>query len=130
MHAVILGQAGLPKLPKEAGPMPVLKILMHRASRAELPGQCFPLNAGAQNVNDGRKNLPRGHRLAAGTGLALVLPATFSLADRNQQLNLVPQIIRHCPRLELGHLSRIFTHLQPRARRESMARIKYDTIYG
>jgi hypothetical protein len=83
VHPVIFGQACLPQLLEKTGPMPVLKILMHRARRTELAGQGFPLNAGAQNINDRRENLPRSHRLASGSGLALVRPALFPLTRRN-----------------------------------------------
>jgi hypothetical protein len=43
VHAVILGQPSLPELLEKSGPMPVLKMLVHRASRAELSGQCFAI---------------------------------------------------------------------------------------
>lgn len=130
VHAVILGQAGLPQLAEKACPIPVLKMLMHRTGRTELPRQCFPLNTGPQDVNNSRENLPRGHRLASGPQLALVLAPLIPLAHRNQRLNPVPQIIRNRPRLDLGHVESIIAAFQSPHTRDSTARTILDTIYG
>jgi hypothetical protein len=111
VHPVILGQASLPQFVKKASPMPVLKVLMHRAGRTELAGQCFPLNAGPQNVNNRGEDLPRRHRLASSTSLALVLSPWFPPAYWNQRLNLAPQTIRNRPRLDLGHIESIIARI-------------------
>jgi hypothetical protein len=130
VHAVILGQASLPQFLEKASPIPVLKVLMHRARRTELTGQCLPLDAGPQYVNDRREDLPRRHRLASSSSLALVLSACFPLAYRNQRLDPLPQIIRNRPRLDLCHVEFIIASSRRRKREDSTARIKLDTIYG
>jgi hypothetical protein len=108
VHPVILGQASLPQFLEKASPVPVLKILMHRTGRTELARQCFPLNAGPQNVNNRRKDLSRRHWLAPRSSLALVLSPCFPPACWDQRLNLAPQMIRNRPRLDLGHIEPIF----------------------
>jgi hypothetical protein len=130
MHAVILGQPSLPQFLEKARSVPVLKVLMHRARRTELAGQCFPLDACPQNVNDGREDLPRRHRLAPSSGLALVLSPRFPLAYRDQRLNPAPQIIRNRPRLDLPHAG--YSIAAPHRRQESNSslRTKFVTIYG
>jgi hypothetical protein len=130
VHPVILGQASLPQLLEKASPIPVLKVLMHRASRTELAWQCFPLNTGPQNVNNRREDLSRRHWLASSPRLALVLSPWFPPAYWNQRLNLAPQIIRNRPRLDLGHLDSIIARLQSLQMKDSNSRIKLDTIYG
>jgi hypothetical protein len=111
VHPVILGQASLPQFLEKTRSIPVLKVLMHRAGRTELARQCFPLNAGPQNVNNRRKDLSRRHWFTPSTSLALVLPPWFPLACRDQRLNLAPQIIRNRPRPDLGHIEFIIAHL-------------------
>ena len=66
--------------------------------------------AGTKHIDNGREHLPRGHWLATRSGLALVFPAPRTLAHRNQQLDLVPQCVRHRPRLDLRHFE---PHLRP-----------------
>jgi len=90
VHAVIFSQASLPQFLEETSPVPVLKVLMHRAGRAKFARQCFPLNARAQNVNNGRKDLPCSHRLTPSSSFALIFPPRLALAYRNQRLNLAP----------------------------------------
>jgi hypothetical protein len=90
VHPVILGQPNLPQFLEKSGPVPVLKILMHRTGRTELAGQCFPLNACSQNVDNRRKNLPSRHWLAPRSSLALVLSTWFPPACWDQRLNLAP----------------------------------------
>ena len=104
LHLIVLSQAGLPNLQEKAFSLPLLEVSVHGAGAAKLPGQCLPLTAGAQHIDNGRKNLPRGHRLSAPSGLAPVLAVRRPFPHRNQQLNLAPQHVRHCPRLYLCHL--------------------------
>ena len=58
----------MPQLEKEPRPLPVLKILVHRAGAATLFGQGLPLAARAQNVHDGGEDAPRCHRLRPAPG--------------------------------------------------------------
>ena len=110
LHAVIFGQAGLPQSKKESGLLPVLKILMHRAGRAKLARQGFPLNTRAQHINNRGEHLPRRHGLAPPSRLAPVGLFSRPLPRWNQRLQLRPQLIRYCPRLDLFHPGR---HLRP-----------------
>ena len=130
LHSVILGQASLPQFLEKTSPVPVLKVLMHRARRTELARQCFPLNAGPQNVNNRREDLPRRHWLASRPSLALVLSPWFPPPCWNQRLNLAPQTIRNCPRLDLGHIESIIAVFQSLQTRDSTSRTKLITIYG
>jgi hypothetical protein len=130
VHPVILGQASLPQFLEKASPIPVLKVLMHRASRAKLARQRFPLNARPQNVNNRRKGLSRRHWFASSSSLALVLSPWLPPACWDQRLNLAPQIIRNRPRLDLGHIESIIAASDSPQTRDSTARIKLDTIYG
>jgi hypothetical protein len=130
VHPVILGQARLPQSLEKAGPIPVLKVLMHRASRTELSRQCFPLDAGAQNVNNRRKNLPIRHRFAPSSSIALVLSPGFPLSRWDQRLNLAPQLIGNCPRLDLGHIENIFARSYRRDSTDFPKGIHSITIYG
>jgi len=106
LHAVIFGQAGLPQSKKESGLLPVLKILMHRAGRAKLARQGFPLNTRAQHINNRGEHLPCRHGLAPRSRLTLILPARFSFLMGNQRLHLGPQLVRYLPRLDLRHPER------------------------
>jgi hypothetical protein len=130
VHSVILGQASLPQFLEKTSPIPVLKVLMHRAGRTELARQCFPLNAGPQNVNNRRKYLPRRHRLASSSSFALVLSTCLPPAYWNQRLNLAPQIIRNRPRLDWGHIESIIAPFQSLQTRDLASRTKLVTIYG
>jgi len=104
LHLVVFGQAGSPNLQEKALPMPVLKVCMHGARAAILFGQRLPLAASTKHVDDCREDLPRGHRLAPCSRLALVVAPTRPFSRWDQRPNLVPQRIRHCPRLDLCHL--------------------------
>jgi hypothetical protein len=130
VHPVVLGQADLPQFLEKASPVPVLKILMHRASGTELARQCFPLNAGPQNVNNRRKHLSGTHGFASRTSLTLVLSPWLTPAYWNQRLNLAPQIIRNRPRLDLGHIESIIAAFKPLPTEDLIPRTKVITIYG
>ncbi|MGB6729023.1 MAG: hypothetical protein WBE74_24235, partial [Terracidiphilus sp.] len=60
----------------------------------------------------------------------LVLSPRFTTAHWNQRLNLAPQTIRNCPRLDLGHIESIIAAFQSLQTRDSTSRIKLVTIYG
>jgi hypothetical protein len=106
LHAVVFGQSRLPQLEEKTRLVPVLKMLVHRAGTAELPGQRFPLASGAQNVHDGGEDPPRRHGLAPASRLAPVGLFSRPLPRWNQRLQLRPQLIRYCPRLDLFHPGR------------------------
>jgi len=93
VHPVVLGQTRLPQLLEKASPVPVLKVLMHRARRAELARQGLPLNACPEHENNRGKHPARRHGLASTSGLALVFAPWLPAAHRNQRLNLAPQVI-------------------------------------
>src|ERR1700692_2670722 len=106
LHLVVLGQAGLPDLHEKAFPLPTLEIRVHGAGAAVLLGQSLPLAAGAKHINNRRENLPCRHRLAPRSWLALVFPPALPFGLWNQPLDLAPQRVRHCPRLDLCHPGR------------------------
>src|ERR1035438_9294962 len=79
LHLVVLGQSGSPYLDEEAFTLPALEMSMHGAGAAVLFGQRLPLTAGAKHIDNRRENLPRWHRLASCSRLALILPPSLPL---------------------------------------------------
>src|ERR1700736_2763471 len=130
LHFVVLGQSGSPYLEKKTFLLPALKIGVHGAGTAVLLGQRLPLTAGAKHIDNRREDLPRRHRLATRSRLAPILPSPRPLSHWNQRLNLAPQHVRHCPRLDLRHLEEIFAQLSPSQTTESVTGITLNTIHG
>lgn len=123
LHLVVLGQSGLPYLQEKAFPMPALEVGVHGTGAAVLLGQRLPLTSGPKHIHNRRENLPRWHRLAARSGLALVLAAPRPFARWNQRFDLASQRFRHRPRLDLRHLDRYLRPHSPRANKDNSSQV-------
>jgi hypothetical protein len=82
----------------------MLEMLMDGAGTPIFLGQRLPLAASAPNVNDGREDLPWGHRFSPAARLALIGPTLESLSNRKKRFNGDPKIIRYFPRFYWWHL--------------------------
>jgi hypothetical protein len=88
-------------------------MLVNRAGAAKFLGQSLPLTAGAQNVNDGREDLPRRHRFSPAARFALIGPTVRPLSNRKECFNGGPKLIRYFPRFYLWHLGNPFLRKSP-----------------
>jgi hypothetical protein len=104
LHLVVFGQTGPPEFGEKTGGLPVLEMQVNGAGAAQFLGKGFPLASGAQNVNDGRKDLPCRHRFSSAARFAFIFPTGRPLARRNQRFHDGPKLIRYFPRLYLWHL--------------------------
>jgi hypothetical protein len=103
LHRVILGQSRLPKPEEKSRPLPFLKMLMQGAGAAKRAGQCLPLNAGAQHIDDARKDLSRCHGFAPAANAPPIGPAFIALSPWNQRFHFSPKLIGNFPRFDLSH---------------------------
>ena len=77
----------------------IWRVLVHRAGRTVCARKRLPLTASAKNIHNGRKHLPRVHRLTTSPSAAPITAPRRAARKRNQRLQLGPKRIRYRPRL-------------------------------
>jgi hypothetical protein len=109
LHLVILGQTRPPERQEKSLSAPALKMLVNGTGAAEQFGQCLPLAAGAQHINNSGEDLPVSQGLASATRATLVTLVGWTRRRlRNQGLDVPPEFIGYFPRLSFGHAASIY----------------------
>jgi hypothetical protein len=92
-HFIILGQPSPPQGQEKPFPAPALKVFVDRAGATERLGQGLPLAAGAQNIQNGFKDLSGRHGLSAAAGFTAIPFEGLAFRLRDQRLHLGPERI-------------------------------------
>lgn len=100
LQFVIIDQASLPECQEKPGLSPLQKVTVNGTGATELLlWQSLPVATGSQHIDNALKDPSGWQWLASAARAPLVLLVRVSCKTRNQRFYLLPQGIRHFPRL-------------------------------
>ena len=104
---VVVRDLGLPQRGEASRPHPRLEAGVDRRTRPEVTRQRVPLDAGAQDIDDRREDLPVGQARATAPGARG--------GRRDERLHPLPERVGDLPRMRAGHADHLPSMLPARS---------------